>query len=222
MALTFPEFKARCRFSVKGDTVTGTIVIKDFEGKLRKIICQRPIAPTVVKLAEQSPVGWGIPGVDLDDGIDLLKSGAKAVVQNDVAKQLFKASEVAVKTGFKLAADPKVQAAINLAVPGSGQAIQLGLKAANLIGAATVGNSAAAKSQIAAIASKASAGDPAAMKAKAVLSSVYASGKSKNAWSATASRASSTSASRATGQKKSSFGVPLALGLGGLALLALL
>lgn len=210
--LTFPEFKARCTFRMEGDMLIGEVRVRDRDGRIQKIIASRPVTPVAAKIAAAQGVGWG-----LGDAWDGVKSTAKAVVKNDVTKALYTGSKVAITTSNKLAQNPAVQAGIAAAVPG-GPAIVMGIKAANLIGAATIGKSAAAQQQIAAIASQAAAGVPAAVKAKAVLSSVYQAGKSKNAWSASASKAKTSTSTSTTAKKKNSYAAPLAAA-GGLALL---
>lgn len=160
----------------------------------------------------QEIVGFGIPGVDLDVDIDVPD------VVTDVAKAAYTASKQGIALSAKLAADSRVQAAANAAFPGSGRALQLGAKAANLIGAATAGGSPAAKRQIAGIVAAAKAGNPAAQKANAVLRATYSVGKSKGAWGAAAQRTRSPAASK---RKGPSYGVPLAAAGLGLALLLL-
>lgn len=212
MGISLPEFQGRCKFYLKGNTLHGEVVVQLPDGSRKRITAAEDMTPAMRDIAEASPVGWGIPGVDLDDAVDAVKSTAKAVVKSDVTKKLYGAAKT-------LAANPKLQAAVAVTVPG-GSAIAIGMKAATLIEKATLSKDPAAKAKIAAISSAAQSGNKTAQKAHAVLKTVYAQGKAKGAWSSSASVKAKAPAP--SGKKKSAAPMAAAgLGLGAL-LLALL
>lgn len=204
--ISLNEFASRISFRQEGNTIHGELIFRMPDGTKKKIVAQGSIEDALQRVAAKSPVGWGIPGFDVDDVVD----AGKAIVKSSVTKKIY-------GTAVKLAADPKIQAAVAVTVPG-GAAIAVGMKAATMLEKATLGKDPAAKAKIAAITTAAAAGNKTAAKAQAVLKTVYAKGKLKGAWGNTTTKAKP----KTTSSKKPSAAPAVAAGLGGLGLLLLL
>jgi hypothetical protein len=180
MAMSIPEFRARCQFYMRGTRLHGRCTIRLPDGRLLQVSTNNDEGVDLSNLthafAKQDAAVSGMWG----DAWSAAKGAAKKAASSRVAKTLYRKSRQATSRAVSLARSPAGQAALSF-VPG-GASVGLGMRAANLIEQATVKKNPAALMKIAKVAALAQRGDPSAIQAHAILQSIFKLGKKKGAW----------------------------------------